>query len=175
MSVKQLFDMSGKVALITGGSRGLGLQMAEALGEMGAKVIISARKQHELDEAEKHLKDMGIEVKTPRRARPPLRTRPSRRTLRHRLHRPRRRPHRGGPDSDAIALQRQAAALLVCVAPTKRRDLGPEGAKRTPAFDISTGAIGQTPRVLQHQLPGQMRAARRPGHCTAPRDRRMAR
>ena len=64
MSVKQLFDMSGKVALITGGSRGLGLQMAEALGEMGAKVIISARKQHELDEAEKHLKGMGIEVKT---------------------------------------------------------------------------------------------------------------
>ena len=38
MSVKQLFDLSGKTALITGGSRGLGLQMAEALGEMGAKL-----------------------------------------------------------------------------------------------------------------------------------------
>jgi acetyl-CoA acetyltransferase len=36
MSVKNLFDLTGKVALITGGSRGLGLQMAEALGEMGA-------------------------------------------------------------------------------------------------------------------------------------------
>lgn len=64
MSVKQLFDLTGKVALITGGSRGLGLQMAEALGEMGARVAITARKQHELDEAEKHLKDLGIEVMT---------------------------------------------------------------------------------------------------------------
>ena len=43
MSVKQLFDLTGQVALITGGSRGLGLQMAEALGEMGAKLAISAR------------------------------------------------------------------------------------------------------------------------------------
>ena len=51
MSVKQLLDLTGKVAFITGGSRGLGLQMAEALGELGAKIAISARKQHELDEA----------------------------------------------------------------------------------------------------------------------------
>ena len=43
MSVKQLFDLTGQVALITGGSRGLGLQMAEALGEMGAKLAITAR------------------------------------------------------------------------------------------------------------------------------------
>ncbi|MEQ5835879.1 SDR family oxidoreductase [Marinobacter sp. NFXS9] len=64
MSVKQLFDLSGKVALITGGSRGLGLQMAEALGEMGAKVALTARKQHELDEAEAHLKQQGVEVMT---------------------------------------------------------------------------------------------------------------
>ncbi len=64
MSVKQLFDLSGKVALVTGGSRGLGLQMAEALGEMGAKVALTARKQHELDAAESHLKGLGIEVMT---------------------------------------------------------------------------------------------------------------
>ena len=44
MSVRQLFDLTGQVALVTGGSRGLGLQMAEALGEMGAKLAISARK-----------------------------------------------------------------------------------------------------------------------------------
>jgi len=61
-SVKKLFDLSGKVALITGGSRGLGLQMAEALGEMGAKLAISARKQSELDEALAHLAKLGIEA-----------------------------------------------------------------------------------------------------------------
>ena len=42
--VQQLFDLTGKKALITGGSRGLGLQMAHALGEAGAKVVISSRK-----------------------------------------------------------------------------------------------------------------------------------
>lgn len=64
MSVKNLFDLSGKVALITGGSRGLGLQMAEALGEMGAKIAITARKQAELDEAAAHLQARNVEVLT---------------------------------------------------------------------------------------------------------------
>jgi NAD(P)-dependent dehydrogenase (short-subunit alcohol dehydrogenase family) len=64
MNVKKLFDLSGKVAVITGGSRGLGLQMAEALGEMGAKVVITARKAGELEEAKAHLKGMGIDVLT---------------------------------------------------------------------------------------------------------------
>ena len=62
MSVKKLFELSGKVALVTGGSRGLGLQMAEALGEMGAKVAITARKRDELDEAVAHLAGLGIEA-----------------------------------------------------------------------------------------------------------------
>lgn len=64
MSVKKLFDLSGKAALITGGSRGLGLQMAEALGEMGARVAITARKAAELQEAKAHLAEAGIEAKT---------------------------------------------------------------------------------------------------------------
>jgi gluconate 5-dehydrogenase len=64
MGVKQLFDLSGKTALITGGSRGLGLQMAEALGEMGAKLAITARKADELAEAKAHLESLGMEVHT---------------------------------------------------------------------------------------------------------------
>ena len=64
MNVKNLFDLTGKVALITGGSRGLGLQMARALGGMGAKVAITARKAHELAEARTRLEADGIEVLT---------------------------------------------------------------------------------------------------------------
>ncbi|MGZ8292596.1 MAG: SDR family oxidoreductase [Telluria sp.] len=61
-TTQQLFDLSGKTALITGGSRGLGLQMAEALGEQGAKIVICSRKQAELDEAITHLAAMGIDA-----------------------------------------------------------------------------------------------------------------
>lgn len=57
-----LFDVSGKTALITGGSRGLGLQMAEALGSFGAKLLISARKTDELQQAQRHLLQLGIDV-----------------------------------------------------------------------------------------------------------------
>ena len=64
MSVKHLFDIRGKVALITGGSRGLGLQMAAGLGEMGAKVVITARKADELKAAEAYLQELGVEVLT---------------------------------------------------------------------------------------------------------------
>jgi len=64
MSVKKLLDLTGKTALITGGSRGLGLQIAEALGEMGAKVAITARKAGELAEAKAHLKGLGVDALT---------------------------------------------------------------------------------------------------------------
>jgi NAD(P)-dependent dehydrogenase (short-subunit alcohol dehydrogenase family) len=60
MSINSLFNLSGKVALITGGSRGLGLQIAEGLGEYGATVLLTARKQPELDEAKAHLTALGI-------------------------------------------------------------------------------------------------------------------
>ena len=59
-NIKQLFDLTGKTALITGGSRGLGLQMAEARGEAGASVIVSARKTAELEKAVEHLCARGI-------------------------------------------------------------------------------------------------------------------
>ena len=61
MSVMKLLDLSGRVALVTGGSRGLGLQIAEALGEMGAKLALTARKKDELDQAVSHLGKTGIE------------------------------------------------------------------------------------------------------------------
>jgi gluconate 5-dehydrogenase len=62
MPVKQLFDLSGRAAIVTGGSRGLGLQIAEALGEMGAKLALTARKQDELDHAVEHLAKQGVEA-----------------------------------------------------------------------------------------------------------------
>ena len=62
MSVKQLLDLSGRCAIVTGGSRGLGLQMAEALGEMGAALALTARKKDELDHAVGHLAKMGIKA-----------------------------------------------------------------------------------------------------------------
>lgn len=64
MNTRELFDLKGKVALITGGSRGLGLQIAEGLGDMGCKVAITARKADELAEASKHLTARGIAVLT---------------------------------------------------------------------------------------------------------------
>jgi gluconate 5-dehydrogenase len=55
-----LFDLSGRTALVTGGSRGLGLQIAEALGEFGAQVVLVARKQPDLEAAVARLAGLGI-------------------------------------------------------------------------------------------------------------------
>jgi len=62
MGVKNLLDLTGKVALITGGSRGLGLQIGEALGEMGAKLLITARKAAGLEQACAHFGKLGSAV-----------------------------------------------------------------------------------------------------------------
>ena len=62
-SVMKLFDLSGQVALVTGGSRGLGLQIAEALGEAGAKVMLTSRKASDLEEAVGHLQDKGVDAR----------------------------------------------------------------------------------------------------------------
>ena len=59
-SVQKLFDLTGRTALVTGGSRGLGLQIAEALGEAGARVVLSARKTSELEASAAALKERGI-------------------------------------------------------------------------------------------------------------------
>ncbi|MBC7445615.1 MAG: SDR family oxidoreductase, partial [Polaromonas sp.] len=61
-TIQQLFDLKGKTALVTGGSRGLGLQLAQALGEAGAKVMLSSRKAEDLIESAALLKAAGIDV-----------------------------------------------------------------------------------------------------------------
>jgi len=60
--VRQLFDLEGKTALVTGGSRGLGLQIAEALGEAGARVLLTSRKADDLEESAAHLGQRGIQA-----------------------------------------------------------------------------------------------------------------
>ena len=60
MSVRDLFDLSGQVALVTGGSRGLGLDMATGLGEAGASVVITARREQWLTTGEAELRGKGI-------------------------------------------------------------------------------------------------------------------
>lgn len=60
--LKSLFDLTGQVAIVTGGSRGLGFQMAEALGEYGATVVLTARKQNELDDAVAKLASQGTKA-----------------------------------------------------------------------------------------------------------------
>jgi gluconate 5-dehydrogenase len=60
--IQSLFDLTGRTALVTGGSRGLGLQIAEALGEAGARVVVSARKTNELEAAVALLKERGVQA-----------------------------------------------------------------------------------------------------------------
>jgi NAD(P)-dependent dehydrogenase (short-subunit alcohol dehydrogenase family) len=61
--IQQLFDLSGQTALVTGGSRGLGLQIAESLGEAGARIVLTSRKAADLEEAAADLQAKGIDTR----------------------------------------------------------------------------------------------------------------
>ena len=62
-TIQQLFDLKGKTALVTGGSRGLGLQLAHALGEAGARIMLSSRKAEDLEQAAADLQSAGIDAR----------------------------------------------------------------------------------------------------------------
>jgi NAD(P)-dependent dehydrogenase (short-subunit alcohol dehydrogenase family) len=62
MNVKQLFDLTGRVAIITGGSVGLGRQMAEGLAEMGANLVLCARKKERCQQAAEDLQKLGAKT-----------------------------------------------------------------------------------------------------------------
>jgi gluconate 5-dehydrogenase len=60
--VKDLFDLTGRVAVVTGGSIGLGRQMAEGLAEMGADLVLCARKKERCEQAASELRELGIKT-----------------------------------------------------------------------------------------------------------------
>ena len=60
--VRELFDLSGKTAIVTGGSRGIGKEMAEGLAEAGAKVMLCARRSEWLDATVKEFDERGFTV-----------------------------------------------------------------------------------------------------------------
>jgi len=62
MNVKQLFDLTGQVAVVSGGSMGLGRQMAEGLAEMGADLVLCARKKERCEEAAEALRAHGVQT-----------------------------------------------------------------------------------------------------------------
>jgi gluconate 5-dehydrogenase len=62
VDVKQLFDLTGRDAIVSGGSMGLGLQMAEGLAEMGANLVLCARKKERCEEAANALRSGGVEA-----------------------------------------------------------------------------------------------------------------
>lgn len=59
MHIKDLFDLTGKVAIVTGGGRGIGLEIAEGLAEAGADIVITGRRRKWLDPAEERLRHLG--------------------------------------------------------------------------------------------------------------------
>jgi len=62
VNVKQLFDLTARVAIVSGGSMGLGRQMAEGLAEMGANLVLCARKKERCEEAAEALRSLGVQT-----------------------------------------------------------------------------------------------------------------
>ena len=62
MNTKQLFDLTGRVAIVSGGSIGLGRQMAEGLAEMGANLVLCARKKERCEQAAEELQQLGVKT-----------------------------------------------------------------------------------------------------------------
>lgn len=60
--VRELFDLGGRVAVVTGGSAGLGLQMATALAEAGSNIVICSRKAEHCEQAAEQLRRLGTGV-----------------------------------------------------------------------------------------------------------------
>jgi len=60
VSAKILFDLTGRVAIITGGGAGLGRQMAEGLAEMGANLVLCGRKKERCESAAAELQSLGV-------------------------------------------------------------------------------------------------------------------
>ena len=60
MSIKKKFNLEGKVAIITGFSKGIGASMARGLAEFGASIVVSSRKQEAVDEVASAIKAIGI-------------------------------------------------------------------------------------------------------------------
>jgi NAD(P)-dependent dehydrogenase (short-subunit alcohol dehydrogenase family) len=62
VNVKKLFDLTGRVAIISGGSMGLGRQMAEGLAEMGANLVLCARKKARCEQTAEELRAQGVQA-----------------------------------------------------------------------------------------------------------------
>jgi NAD(P)-dependent dehydrogenase (short-subunit alcohol dehydrogenase family) len=57
-----MFEIPDKVAIVTGSTRGIGLAIAQAFGQAGAKIVVSSRKKENCEDGLKHLKSQGIEA-----------------------------------------------------------------------------------------------------------------
>lgn len=62
-NIRELFELTGKTAIVTGGSRGIGREMAEALAEAGASLMLCARRSEWLDETVLDFAARGFDVR----------------------------------------------------------------------------------------------------------------